>query len=38
MAHILEEQRKLTGGLTKIEAELKLIRVEVSELKEKVKK
>ena len=38
MAHVLEEQRKLTNGLTKIEGELKLIRIEVNELKEKVKK
>jgi hypothetical protein len=38
MAHILEEQKKLTSGLTKIEGELKLIRMEISELKEKKKK
>jgi len=37
LAHVLEEQKKLTSGLTKIEGELKLIRMEVSELKEKIK-
>ena len=38
LAHVLEEQKKLTSGLTKIEGELKLIRMEISELKEKIKK
>lgn len=38
MAHIVEGQMKLADGLAKIEGELKLIRVEINELKEKIKK
>jgi len=38
MAHVVEGQMKLVDRLAKIEGELKLIRMEISELKEKVKK
>jgi hypothetical protein len=38
MAHILEEQKKITSRLAEVEGELKLIRTEIGELKEKAKK
>jgi len=38
MAHVVEGQMKLADRLTAIEGELKLIRIEISELKEKIKK
>ena len=37
LAHVVEGQRKLTDRLTAIEGELKLMRMEISELKEKRK-
>jgi hypothetical protein len=33
MAHILEEQKKITSRLAEVEGELKLIRTEINELK-----
>jgi chromosome segregation ATPase len=38
LKNIADKQEKLENGLAKIEGELKLIRMEISELKEKVKK
>jgi len=38
MAHVVEGQMKLVDRLTAVEGELKLIRMDVSELKEKLKK
>ena len=38
LKNIAGRQEKLENGLAKIEGELKLIRMEISELKEKVKK
>ena len=38
MDHVVEGQMKLVDRLTAVEGELKLIRMDVSELKEKLKK